>query len=395
MSYTNPKTIAIFGSTGSVGTSVLDLIRHHPENFSITVLTAHKNIDLLLRQAKEFNPQYICIADENSYKDFKEKLGTSTIKLLCGSQGLIEAAQISVDIHIAAIVGFAGLRPMIAGIPYTSIMAIANKEPLVSAGPLVKELACKHNTKLLPIDSEHSAIYQVFEKDNSANISKLYLTASGGPFRTMTVAQCEYATVQQAINHPNWSMGTKISIDSATMMNKALEIIEAHELFDMPSEKIDVLLHPQSIIHSMVEYDDGSVLAQLGASDMRTPIAHVLAYPHRIKTSGKRLSWQDIITLDLSPIDVNRFPAISLARFAIEQGLSTRIAMNAANEVLIEAFIHDEVSFGRIVPYIEEIITNQPQIMLNHLDDICAYDHSIRCQTTEFISKIAPQKKAL
>jgi 1-deoxy-D-xylulose-5-phosphate reductoisomerase len=383
----SPRTISLFGSTGSIGTSVLDLVRLHADKFKIKILTAHKNIDVLISQAREFKPECICISDESLYTELKQKLDMNDVKILTGVQGLIEAASIDTDIHIAAIVGFAGLKPMMAGMAYCKIMAIANKEPLVAAGSLVKELAAQHGTKIIPIDSEHNAIFQVFEKQNHAQISKLYITASGGPFRDMNLEQCEHMTPAQALKHPNWSMGAKISIDSATMMNKALEVIEAHELFDMPADKIDVLLHPQSTIHSMVEYDDGSVLAQMGASDMRTPIAYVLGYPHRITTSGQRLSFDRMVNLNLSPLDLNRFPAITMAKDAIRQGLYARIAMNAANEVLVDAFLKDNghISFGRIVPYIKETMAKQSPIMLQSVDDIVGFDQHVRAQTIEFL----------
>ncbi len=350
----------------------------------------------MLAQVHEFSPDYVCISDKSYYADLKNKLANSSIKILCGDDGLIEAAEQKTDIHVAAIVGFAGLKPILSGIPHCTTLAIANKEPLVAAGHIIKDIAQKHGTKIIPIDSEHNAIFQVFEKHNRDQISALYLTASGGPFRDLTLAECENKTVSEAVNHPNWSMGAKISVDSATMMNKALEVIEAYELFDMPSDKIHVLLHPQSVIHSMVEYYDGSVLAQLGASDMRTPIAYVLSYPDRMLTSGQVLSWNKVLDLKLSPLDHDRFPAINMAKWAIEQGAWARIAMNAANEVFVSEFLtqNDRISFGRIVPYIQEIMAKESVTMLHSVDDIMAYDKHIRQQSNEFLNHARPIPKA-
>lgn len=372
------KSITILGSTGSVGKNTIDLISAHPDQFKVRALTAGKNITLLVEQAKKLRPDFVAIADENLYDALKSALTRTNINCGAGINAINEAASLNTDITMAAIMGFAGLQPVLTAIRHSKTVAIANKEPLVAAGELVINEAKKHGTKILPVDSEHNAIFQVLETHNHAAVKRLILTASGGPFRTWTADAMKNATREQALNHPNWSMGAKISIDSASMMNKALEIIEAHYLFQMPAEKIDVLIHPQSIIHSMVEYADGSVLAQLGAPDMRTPIAYALAYPERMQTTGQALNFESLSTLTFEKPDRQKFRALQLAYDCLKVGAGHQIAFNAANEVAVSAFLDGHISFGDIIPLVERGLSLAPSKSPETLDEILALDAEIR-----------------
>lgn len=374
------KKITILGSTGSVGKNTIDLISANPEQFKICALTAGENIALLTEQAKKVNAEFVAIADETLYEDLKSALSGTSIKYGAGESAILEAASMNVDITMASIVGFAGLKPVLTAIRHAKTVAIANKEPLVAAGSLVLSLAEEFSTKILPVDSEHSAIFQVLETHNHAAVKKIILTASGGPFLTWPVEKIKTATVEQALAHPNWSMGAKISIDSATMMNKALEMIEAHYLFDMSPDKIDVIIHPQSIIHSMVEYVDGSVLAQLGAPDMRTPIAVALAYPDRMPTTGETLDLNKLSTLTFEKPDLIKFRAIQLAYDCLNAGAAYQIAFNAANEVAVSKFLNGEISFGRIIEIVEKGISYAPSTPPQTLGDILEIDNNIRSQ---------------
>jgi 1-deoxy-D-xylulose-5-phosphate reductoisomerase len=374
------KKITILGSTGSVGKNTIDLISANPEQFKICALTAGKNIDLLAEQAIKHNAEFVAIADETLYEDLKSALSGTPIKYGAGESAILEAASINVDITMASIVGFAGLKPVLTAIRHVKTVAIANKEPLVAAGSLVLSLADEFGTNILPVDSEHSAIFQVLETHNRDSVKKIILTASGGPFLTWPNEKIKTAKVEQALAHPNWNMGAKISIDSATMMNKALEMIEAHYLFDMPPDKIDVIIHPQSIIHSMVEYTDGSVLAQLGAPDMRTPIAVALAYPERMATTGETLDLSKLSTLTFEKPDLTKFRAIQLAYDCLNAGHAHQIAFNAANEVAVSKFLNGEISFGRIIEIVEKGISYAPSTTTQTLGDILEIDKSIRNQ---------------
>ncbi|MFA7275677.1 MAG: 1-deoxy-D-xylulose-5-phosphate reductoisomerase [Pseudobdellovibrionaceae bacterium] len=372
------KTITILGSTGSVGQSTIDLIKAHPDKFKVTALTAGKNVKLLAQQCRELSPHIAAIADETYYNDLKNELSGLPIEIRTGEAGIVETAATEVDLCIAAIVGFAGLKPLMEAIAHTKAVAIANKEPLVAAGHIVMAKARQCGTTLLPIDSEHNAIFQVLEEHNHAQIKRIILTASGGPFRTWKKERMNNAAPSEALKHPNWSMGAKISIDSASMMNKALEIIEAHHLFNLPPDKIDVLIHPQSIIHSMVEYEDGSTLAQLGAPDMRTPIAHALAHPQRMSTTGQTLDWTKIGALTFEQPDYDKFLALPLAYECLRAGIHACIAFNAANEVAVKAFLEKEIPFGTIVRRVEHAVKSATPHTLDTLDDIIAYDAEIR-----------------
>lgn len=384
------KTISILGSTGSVGRSTVDLLSHHRDEYRVNVLTAQSNVGLLAEQAQELNARKAVIGDVSLYNELSSLLGHTDIQIDAGRPAIIKAAAEPADWIMAAIVGMAGLEPLLAAISQGTCVAIANKEPLVAAGPLVMEAARKAGATLLPVDSEHNAVFQVFEKDNKSAIERIVLTASGGPFRTWSVEDMAKATPEQAIAHPNWSMGAKISVDSATMMNKALEIIEASYLFDLPPEKIDVICHPQSVIHSMVEYNDGSFLAQLGAPDMRTPIANALGWPGRIATSGLKLDLATLKRLDFEPMDREKFPAIELAYECLRRSPETRmgacIAFNAANEVAVQSFLERKIGFSGIIETVRHIMGSINLPSLTGLDSILAFDRSVREATSDYIN---------
>ncbi|MHA1523125.1 MAG: 1-deoxy-D-xylulose-5-phosphate reductoisomerase [Alphaproteobacteria bacterium] len=351
-----PKKVSIFGSTGSVGGNTIDLIQRQPQVFEVVALSARSNVDLLAAQARDLGAQIAVIADETKYAALCEALRGSKVEVGAGECALAEAAARPADWVMAAITGTAGLRSTIAAAEAGATIALANKESLVAAGALLKRTIQKAGGKLLPVDSELSAIFQIFDPDQTDQIERLVLTGSGGPFRTWSREQMAHATLAQALNHPNWSMGAKITIDSATMMNKSLELIEAHHLFDMPSDKIEILIHRQSIIHSMVAYRDGSMLAQLGEPDMRTPIAVALAWPDRMASPTKPLDLTRIAQLDFEVLDLARFPAVSLARQALHHGGGAPIVLNAANEVAVECFLQNRLGFLKIVELVEECL---------------------------------------
>lgn len=370
------RTLSILGSTGSVGKSTIDLIKSAPEKFQVKVLTAYRNADLLIEQAEMLKPEIVAIADETFYQTVKAAL--PGVKVLAGAAGIEEAAATPVDCSMAAIVGMAGLKPVLQAIRHSKSVAIANKEPLVSAGKFLLGEAKKSGVKILPVDSEHNAIFQVFEEQNRKAIERIILTASGGPFRTWDADKINTATPEQAVAHPNWSMGAKISVDSATLMNKGLEVIEAHHLFQMSADQIDVVLHPQSVIHSMVEYSDGSVLAQLGAPDMRTPIAYALAYPDRMMTTGQRLDWAKLKQLDFGTPDTQKFPCLAMAYEALRTGAGACLALNAANEIAVEAFLNRRIGFADISRLVRATLDEVHPVTMDNLDDILAYDEEIK-----------------
>tara|TARA_R110002124_G_scaffold64985_2_gene177735 strand:- start:546468 stop:547631 length:1164 start_codon:yes stop_codon:yes gene_type:complete len=386
MSVNNVKTISIFGSTGSIGRSTLDLIAHNPEIFSVKVLTAGKNYKLLAEQAVKFKAEAVVIADERYAEALKDLLKDTSIDVSAGAAALLDVATLRVDLSVAAIVGFAGLEPVLRSIEYSKAVALANKEPLVAAGDLIMAAAAKSGCKILPTDSEHNAIFQVFEPQNREQISRLILTASGGPFRSWSKADIDAATPEQAVKHPNWSMGAKISVDSASLMNKALEVIEAHHLFAMPADKIDVVVHPQSIIHSFVEYKDGSVLAQLGVPDMRTPIAYCLAWPQRMESCGERLDVLQLSALDFEPVRDDVFPSIKWAYQALAQGQGACLTLNAANEIAVEAFLKHDISFSKIYDVVDAMLNKHAEGALSGLDDVIALDKKVRNAARVFIN---------
>lgn len=351
------KRIAILGSTGSIGTQALDVISSHSDLFEAYVLTAGNNYKLLIEQARHFQPEVVVIANEQYYDTVKSSLSDLPIKVYAGSEALCDVVQDeNVDIVLAAMVGFAGLRPTINAIKAKKLIALANKETLVVAGELICRLAAENNVPILPVDSEHSAIFQCLEPGN--RIEKILLTASGGPFRNYSVEELKHVTKSQALAHPTWNMGAKITIDSATMMNKGFEVIEAKWLFGVTPDKIQVVVHPQSVIHSMVQFEDGAVKAQLGMPDMRLPIQYAFSYPQRLQSNFDRLSFFDIKNLTFEQPDVNRFSCLQLAYDAIQKGGNMPCIVNAANEIVNRAFIEDKIPFNRISEIIEQTMAN-------------------------------------
>ena len=340
------KQLAILGSTGSIGTQTLDVVRQYPDKFSVYALSAHRKIDLLIQQALEFNPAVGCIGDETFYQPLRDALSDLPIKVLAGEKALAEMVTMpAIDVVVAAMVGYAGLKPTIEAIKAKKIIALANKETLVVAGELICRLAQRYNVPILPVDSEHSAIFQSLVGEDAQKVEKLLLTASGGPFRTFTYEQMQHVTASQALQHPNWEMGAKITIDSASMMNKGFEVIEARWLFDMPLEKIQVLVHPQSVVHSAVQFVDGSVIAQMGTPDMRLPIQYALTYPERWQSNVPRLDLFSVNSLTFEAPDLQRFPNLRLAYDAMEKGGNMPCVLNAANEVVNLAFREGRCGF--------------------------------------------------
>ena len=349
------KQIAILGSTGSIGTQTLDVVRQHPNEFSVYALSAHRSLDLLIQQALEFNPAVVCIADERLYQPLREALSDLPIKVMAGEQAIAEMVTMpAIDVVVAAMVGYAGLRPTIEAIKAKKTIALANKETLVVAGEIICRLAKRHQVSILPVDSEHSAIFQSLVGEDMHSVEKLLLTASGGPFRTFTYEQMQHVTAAQALQHPNWEMGAKITIDSASMMNKGFEVIEARWLFDIPVEKIQVLVHPQSVIHSAVQFVDGSVKAQLGTPDMRIPIQYALTYPARWLSDVPRLDLFAVKQLTFEEPDMQRFPNLRLAYEAMEKGGNMSCILNAANEVVNLAFREGKCGFLQMSEVIEQ-----------------------------------------
>ncbi len=351
------RSISILGATGSVGTSTLDLVRRNRGEWQVAALTAHSNVADLARLAREFGAEVAVIADERHYEALKDSLAGSGIEAAAGRKALCEAASRKVDFVMAAIVGCAGLGPVMAAIEQGTTVALANKEALVSAGEVMTAAVAKHGARLLPVDSEHNAIFQCLQGGQMEEVRTITLTASGGPLRTWTKEQLDKATPAQAIAHPNWDMGAKISVDSATMFNKGLELIEAHHLFPVGLDRIRIVVHPQSVIHSMVEYRDGSTLAQLGPSDMRVPIASCLAWPARMETPMDPLDLAAIGELTFHAPDEERFPATRLAREAAQAGGAAPAVLNAANEVAVAAFLAGNIPFSRIALMVERILT--------------------------------------
>jgi 1-deoxy-D-xylulose-5-phosphate reductoisomerase len=382
-----PRRISVLGSTGSVGCSTLDLVSRTPGAYEVEVLTAHRNVDLLVQQAMAVNAGLAVIADEDRYSDLKAALAGSGIEVAAGREALLEAAGRPADWVMSAIVGAAGLAPTMSAVRQGSVVALANKECLVCAGDLMIEAVDRHDATLLPVDSEHNAIFQVFDQERREAIERIILTASGGPFREKSLAEMADMTPAQAVAHPNWDMGAKISVDSATMMNKGLELIEAHYLFDLTSDEIEILVHPQSIIHSMVGYTDGSVLAQLGSPDMRTPIAYTLGWPKRMAAPVERLDFARVAELTFEAPDPERFPALRLARQALVAGGQAPNVLNAANEVAVAGFLAGKTGFLDIAAIVEETLAHMPQSAPGSLDDVVAIDQETRRVATEFQSK--------
>ena len=392
------QNICILGATGSIGKSTIDVVLRHPDLYRIYALTAHSSVDNLIELAKLCQPKYLVLSDISQFKHAQQALLSAGIKceLLSGAQALADVASADdVDVVMAAIVGGAGLLPTIAAVKAGKKVLLANKESLVMSGELFMDAAREHNAQLLPIDSEHNAIFQCLPHDYhygdlaSSGISSILLTGSGGPFRETPLGELTQVTPAQACAHPNWDMGQKISVDSATMMNKGLEFIEARWLFGLQSNDIQVVLHPQSIIHSMVQYRDGSVLAQMGNPDMRTPIAHGLAYPKRIDSGVKPLDFQTVSNFSFSLPEPERYPNLYLAIEAANAGQSATTALNAANEVAVAAFLSGHIGFTQIAQVNEQCLMQMGGCQLDNIDAIVAWDHECRSAAQQIISSYA------
>lgn len=371
------KQIAILGSTGSIGTQALKVIEEHPDLYEAYALTANNQVELLAEQARKFMPAAVVIANEAKYLQLKEMLADLPIQVYAGADALCEIVEAKpIDVVLASMVGYAGLRPTMNAIRAGKAIALANKETLVVAGELINALAQQYKTPILPVDSEHSAIFQCLEPNNA--LEKVILTASGGPFRKFTMEQLQHVTKEQALKHPNWEMGAKITIDSATMMNKGFEVIEAKWLFGVRPDQIEVVVHPQSIIHSMVQYEDGAVKAQLGMPDMRLPIQYAFSYPQRIKASFDRLDFSKMTELTFEQPDTNRFRCLALAYEALNKGGNMACIVNAANEVVVSAFLKDRISFLRMSEVIEASMAKVPFIQTPTYEDYVATDAEAR-----------------
>ena len=371
------KQIAILGSTGSIGTQALKVIEEHPDLYEAYALTANNQVELLAEQARKFMPAAVVIANEAKYLQLKEMLADLPIQVYAGADALCEIVEAKpIDVVLASMVGYAGLRPTMNAIRAGKAIALANKETLVVAGELINALAQQYKTPILPVDSEHSAIFQCLEPNNA--LEKVILTASGGPFRNFTMEQLQHVTKEQALKHPNWEMGAKITIDSATMMNKGFEVIEAKWLFGVRPDQIEVVVHPQSIIHSMVQYEDGAVKAQLGMPDMRLPIQYAFSYPQRIKASFDRLDFSIMKELTFEQPDTNRFRCLALAYEALNKGGNMACIVNAANEVVVSAFLKDRISFLRMSEVIEQSMVKVPFIQTPTYEDYVATDAEAR-----------------
>ena len=381
------KRLSILGSTGSIGVSTLELVDAHRDKFSVEALTAGSNLDLLARQIEAFSPRLVAVLNDRLADELKGMLPPANRpEIMAGVEGMIAAATVAeADMVVAAIVGAAGLVPTAAAIKAGKEIALANKETLVTAGHLIMQAAADAGVKLYPVDSEHSAVFQSIEGHRSEDIEKIILTASGGPFLNTPLAKLSEVTVGDALNHPNWSMGRKITIDSATMMNKGLEVIEARWLFDVPPAKIGVNIHPQSIIHSMVEYIDGCVIAQLGTPDMKGPIAYALSYPERVATGVKPLDLTALSGLTFYKPDLEKFRCLQLAYDAMEAGESMPAVMNAANEIAVEAFLGGRIPFLAIAELIERTMTAHQSHRLGSFDEVLAVDRWSREKTREFL----------
>ncbi len=388
-----PRRVTILGATGSIGASTIDLIRQNGGRFRVEALTAHRNVPALARLARELGARYAAVADARAYRDLKEALAGSGIETGGGETGLLEAAERPADLVVAAISGAVGLRPTLAAVERGATSALANKECLVCAGALFMRAAAAASAQVLPVDSEHNAIFQALSAGRREDVRRVILTASGGPFRTWSREAMRAATPAQALQHPNWSMGAKITIDSATLMNKGLELIEGHHLFGLASAELDVLVHPQSVIHGMVEFRDGSIVAQLGTPDMRIPISHCLAWPERIEGPAQRLDLGKIANLTFEPPDLDRFPALALARAALEDGGGAPTVLNAANEVAVGAFVAGRLGFLAIASLTEATldaarrrgISKEPQ----NVEEALAVDHIARSLAHDLLPEIA------
>ncbi|MCF6365184.1 MAG: 1-deoxy-D-xylulose-5-phosphate reductoisomerase [Bacteroidales bacterium] len=383
------KKIAILGSTGSIGTQTLEVIKNNSKYFSVEVLTANNNADELIKQAVEFKPNAVVIANEDNYKKVSGALSKYPIKVFAGNKSIEQIVESSeIDIVLTAMVGFSGLLPTINAIKAKKNIALANKETLVVAGDIISSLIKENNVSIYPVDSEHSAIFQCLAGEFNNEIEKIYLTASGGPFRTKSLHELKKVTKQQALKHPNWDMGAKITIDSASMMNKGLEAIEAKWLFNLKPEQIDIIVHPQSIIHSIVQFTDGSMKAQMGLPDMKLPIQYALTYPGRIKNNFKRFNFLDYPELTFEKPDLIKFRNIQIAYDAMNKGGNTACVMNAANEIAVDGFLKEKINFLEIPEIIEKTINKINFVDFPSLNDYIECDKEARIISKELINNI-------
>lgn len=381
------KNIAILGSTGSIGRQALEIISNYKDKFKVEVLTCNNNADLLIKQALEFMPNAVVIANKKKYQKVKETLFNKGIKVFAGEESIIQITEMeSIDIVLTAIVGFSGLAPTLQAIKNKKNIALANKESLVVAGEMLTKLAKENAVNIYPVDSEHSAIFQCLRGEYYNDIEKIYLTASGGPFRGMKRNELKNVTVNDALAHPNWNMGDKITIDSATMMNKGLEIIEAKWLFGLNNKQIDVIIHPQSIIHSIVQFIDGSMKAQMGLPDMKLPILYALGYPKRLSSNLERMDFRNFPVLNFELPDYETFPALKLSKFALEKGGNMPCILNAANEVSVNSFLCSQIPFLSITDVVEEVMNKATFIANANLDDYYESDKEARQIAKEIIS---------
>jgi len=383
------RRVTILGSTGSVGCNTVDLVERQPDAFQVEALTGNSNVPLLADQARRLKAKFAVVADESRYADLKKELSGSGVEIAAGPEAIVEAAARPADWVMSSIVGAAGLRPTLEAVRRGAVVALANKECLVSAGDVMMAEIARSGAVLLPVDSEHNAIFQVMDFAQADRIEKIILTASGGPFLRMDATDMEAVTREQAVAHPNWDMGAKISVDSATMMNKGLELIEAYHLFPVAEDQIEILVHPQSVVHSMVAYVDGSVLAQLGSPDMRIPIAYTLGWPQRVATPAPRLSLADIGTLTFEKPSPERFPAMRLAREALQTGGSATTILNAANEQAVQSFLGLEIGFLDIARVVEETLGRVANGPLDTLEDVYSADATARDIAQDLISAMS------
>ena len=385
----SPKNIAVLGSTGSIGTQALDIIAEYPQLFQARLLAAGSNVDRLIEQCRKFRPAMAIIADEGKYSRLREALHPLCIATACGAQALADAME-SDDFStvLTATVGYSGLAPTLRAIKNGKDIALANKETLVVAGELVSRMVHEYGVKMLPVDSEHSAIYQCMVGEDPATVSKLIITASGGPFRTSSAAELQNVTVRDALRHPNWNMGAKITIDSATMLNKAFEIIEARWLFDIPADRIEAVVHPQSIVHSMVQFHDGAVKAQLGLPDMHLPIRYALGETVRLRASERAMTLSDYAQLTFEKPDYDRFPCLGFAHRALSDGGTTACVVNAANEVAVAAFLGEKIKFRQIYDTIEHTLAHMPFMSSPAYEDYVNYNTEARRVAADYINTL-------
>ena len=380
--------IAILGSTGSIGKQTLDVIRKHKDLFSVELLTAKNNTELLIKQAIEFDANTVIIANEDKYKELDDALFNEGIKVFAGAKSIEDyVVSDNIDVVLSAMVGFSGLLPTIAAIKAGKKIALANKETMVVAGEIITKLLQETGSSIIPVDSEHSAIFQCLTGENSNKINKIYLTASGGPFRNFSTEELKNVTIEQALNHPRWQMGNKITIDSATLMNKGLEAIEAKWLFNIKPEDIEIVIHPESIIHSMVKFDDGSVKAQMGLPDMKVPIKYALFYPFRISPEFEEFNIFDHPTLNFHKPDYDKFTSLNLAYRVMNEGGSLACVMNAANEIAVDNFLNKKISFTQISEIVSNIVKNSENVKKADISNLIEIDNYTRIKTLELINK--------